>query len=88
MASSRGTTSDASASTGWDHTRIQEGQTGASQKPWRKVSERSAAPGYVASDKAPLTSHNEWADQDVKKDLTRLARSDLELQTLRKTFYQ
>jgi hypothetical protein len=88
MTTSRGKTSSGSGSSGWNHTRIQDGKTGSSQKPWRKESEEaSAPPGYIASDNAPLTTHKEWTDKDSENDLTNRPRSDVEMQTLPKIFY-
>jgi hypothetical protein len=43
--------SSTSQGTGGNHTRPQEGRTGALEQPWRKESEASAAPTLVPSDK-------------------------------------
>jgi hypothetical protein len=77
--------SGTSQGTGGNHTRPQEGRTGALEQPWRQELDASAAPTHVPSDKnGPLTSHREWADKASSNDLTSSSMPDLEMP---KTFH-
>jgi hypothetical protein len=79
--SSHGSSSDRS----WNHTRLQEDQTRATQQHWPKVPRGSAMPADAKSDDVPLTNHWERTEASSDNGVGNSVRHDIEMQAFPKT---